>query len=86
MKGKGTLVLHRKRGQSITINQDIEVIVGIKERGGIYLTIQAPKDINIVRTELLEKHRYFSSEQIQKIAMDNLGASGFSKHLQIQHD
>ena len=51
------LVLARKVGQSIIINDDVEVVV-IEVRGDqVRLGIQAPKSIPVHRKELLEQIR-----------------------------
>ena len=51
------LVLARKVGQSIVINDDVEVLV-IEVRGDqVRLGIQAPKSIPVHRKELLEQIR-----------------------------
>ena len=47
------LVLTRRRGESIQIGSDITIRVLDVKGGQIRLGIEAPKDSNIVRTELL---------------------------------
>ncbi|MBX9918405.1 MAG: carbon storage regulator [Mycolicibacterium frederiksbergense] len=50
----GRLTVTRNSGESILIGEDILVTVSSSTRGGgIKVTIQAPRDIPIVRTELL---------------------------------
>ena len=50
----GRLTVTRNSGESILIGKDILVTVSSSTRGGgIKVTIQAPRDIPIVRTELL---------------------------------
>jgi len=46
------LVLTRKRGESIWIGSSLVTIIG-HGRGGVRLGIEAPRDVSIVRTELL---------------------------------
>lgn len=61
------LVLARKVGQSIVINDNIEILV-IEVRGDqVRLGIEAPKSIPVHRKELLEQIR---TENI-KAAVDN---------------
>ena len=49
------LVLTRKRNESIKIGDDIVItIVRIKSNGDVRVGIEAPPNVNIVRTELLE--------------------------------
>ncbi|CCU80809.1 Carbon storage regulator [Halanaerobium saccharolyticum subsp. saccharolyticum DSM 6643] len=48
------LVLTRKKDEKIIIGQDIEItVVGI-DNGSVQLGISAPKEIEILRKELLE--------------------------------
>jgi len=47
------LVLSRKLGEKIRIGDSIEITVTSIERGKIRLGIEAPRDISIVRSELL---------------------------------
>ena len=49
------LVLARKLKEAIQIGDDIEVKVLSVENGVVKLGIEAPRDIEILRTELLEK-------------------------------
>ena len=50
----GRLTVSRNSGESILIGKDILVTVSFSTRGGsIKVIIQAPRDIPIVRTELL---------------------------------
>lgn len=48
------LVLARKLDESIVIGDDIKVKVIAVEKGVVKLGIEAPSDISIVRSELLE--------------------------------
>lgn len=48
------LVLARRRGEKITINGNIEVIVNKIVGERVWLAIHAPRHISIVRTELIE--------------------------------
>ncbi|MBP3966965.1 MULTISPECIES: carbon storage regulator [Paenibacillus] len=49
------LVVGRKPGQSIVINENIIVSVIKSDDGLLRLTIDAPKEIPIIRGELLEQ-------------------------------
>ncbi|WP_243864740.1 carbon storage regulator [Paenibacillus castaneae] len=56
--GKGVslmLVVGRKPGQYIVINEKIIIKVIKSEEGHLRLAIEAPKDISIVRGELLNQ-------------------------------
>ena len=48
------LVVGRKAGQYIVINNNIKVHVIRSEDGHLRLAIDAPKDVSIMRGELLE--------------------------------
>ena len=49
------LILNRKAGQSILITNEIQIII-LNALGDIRLGIEAPKDMQILRGELI--HRY----------------------------
>jgi carbon storage regulator len=49
------LVLTRRRGERILIGNDIEVVITRVTDGQVRLAIQAPKELSIVRKELLGK-------------------------------
>ena len=48
------LILQRKVGESIQIGEDILVSISSVEKGRVRVAIDAPSDIPIMRTELLE--------------------------------
>lgn len=47
------LILSRKLGESIQIGDDIVITIAEIDRGKIRLAITAPRDVAILRTELL---------------------------------
>lgn len=49
------LVLTRKDGESITIGNNIKVFILYKQGGQTKVGIEAPDNVQILRTELLEK-------------------------------
>ncbi|RXI47048.1 carbon storage regulator [Clostridium tetani] len=49
------LVVGRKKGESIIIGDDIEVTVVKIDDGTVKLAISAPKDVTILRKELVEE-------------------------------
>jgi carbon storage regulator CsrA len=49
------LVLSRKRGQSITIGNDIVITVVRLSRGNVQIGIDAPSHVSILRQEVLER-------------------------------
>lgn len=48
------LVLGRKPGEYVMIDDNIKVMVVKSDKGDLRLAIDAPKEINIVRGEVLE--------------------------------
>jgi carbon storage regulator len=49
------LVLSRKVGESITLGRDIEIQVLEQQGGEVKLGISAPRDIVILRTEIIQE-------------------------------
>lgn len=49
------LIITRKKGESLMIGDDIEIIVSKIDDGSVKLGIKAPKDIEILRKELYEE-------------------------------
>ena len=49
------LMLTRKNGESLIINNNIKVVVYTNNRNQIRVGIDAPKDIPVVREELTKK-------------------------------
>ncbi|MDH6674492.1 MULTISPECIES: carbon storage regulator CsrA [Paenibacillus] len=49
------LVLSRKRGQTILINNEIEIFVSSIDGESVKLGISAPADVSILRKELAEE-------------------------------
>ena len=47
------LVLSRRLGERIVIGPDIEVVVLSAEGGQVRLGVQAPRDVTVLRSELL---------------------------------
>ncbi|WP_142414793.1 carbon storage regulator CsrA [Hathewaya massiliensis] len=49
------LVIKRKVGESLVIGENIEITVLASEGGAIKLGINAPKDLSILRSELIDE-------------------------------
>lgn len=49
------LVISRKKGESILIGDDIEITVVKADDGAVRLAINAPRNIQILRKELLKQ-------------------------------
>ncbi len=48
------LILRRKTGESLVVNGDIRITVAESSSDGVRLAIEAPKDVRILREELIE--------------------------------
>ncbi|MCY9665105.1 carbon storage regulator CsrA [Paenibacillus alginolyticus] len=48
------LVLTRKKGQSIIINNNIEIVISAIDGEQVKIGINAPKEVNIMRKEVYE--------------------------------
>lgn len=67
------LVLTRKKGQSIKIGDNIEVTIMEVEEDKVSIGILAPRNIEIVRSELLEvKNENITAANTQKGSMVRL--------------
>jgi carbon storage regulator len=49
------LIITRKKGESLMIGDDIEIIVSKIDDGSVKIGIKAPKDVSILRKELYEQ-------------------------------
>ncbi|MFT7003108.1 MAG: carbon storage regulator [Sulfurimonas sp.] len=66
------LVLARKLDESIVIGDDITVKIISIEKGVVKLGIEAPKDISIIRNELLEDVKYSNIAASKEYKQDDL--------------
>ena len=49
------LIITRKKGESLMIGNDIEIIISKIDDGSVKIGIKAPRDIQILRKELYEE-------------------------------
>ena len=49
------LVISRKKGESLLIGEDVEITIVKIENGTVKISINAPKEITILRTELYKE-------------------------------
>ena len=49
------LIITRKKGESLMIGDDIEIVVSKIDDGSVKIGIKAPRDIQILRKELYEE-------------------------------
>ncbi|MDD5400830.1 MAG: carbon storage regulator CsrA [Sulfurimonas sp.] len=66
------LVLSRKIDESIVIGDDITIKIISVEKGVVKLGIDAPKNVSIIRNELLEDVKSANIAASQEIKMDDL--------------
>ncbi len=67
------LVITRRQGEAVVIGQDIEVIVSEVSGDKVKLCIDAPREISIMRKELLE------TGNMNKEAVDTTSSSGLEQ-------
>jgi carbon storage regulator len=68
------LILTRKKGQAITINDEIEIIITSIEGDQVKIGVNAPKHYKIYRSELLELIK--SSNKEAAIPLDSIKQLG----------
>jgi carbon storage regulator len=66
------LVLSRKRGQTILINNEIEIFVSSIDGESVKLGISAPADVSILRKELAEEVQATNLEASETVKNVNL--------------
>ena len=66
------LVLARKLDESIVIGDNITVKIVSIDKGVIKLGIEAPKDVSIVRSELLEDVKDLNIAASREVGLENL--------------
>jgi len=67
------LVLSRKKGDAVIIDEKIEVIiVDVSENGKVRLGINAPSDVSIVRKEIKDEVENENKEAAMNIDIKNL--------------
>lgn len=66
------LALSRKKGESIIINDDIELVVISISKEQVKLGIKAPKNIPIYRKEILEQITKENKQSILKTDIKNI--------------
>ncbi|NMF03254.1 carbon storage regulator CsrA [Clostridium beijerinckii] len=49
------LIITRKKGESLMIGDDIEIVISKVDDGSVKIGIKAPKDVSILRKELYEE-------------------------------
>ena len=67
------LVLARKLDESIVIGEDITIKIISVDKGVVKLGIDAPRDVSIVRNELLEDIKDSNIAASKELNLDDLG-------------
>lgn len=60
------LVINRKKDESILIGDDIEIKIAKIEDGSVKIAISAPKEVTILRKEILDKVKEENKNAISK--------------------
>ena len=63
------LILHRKKGESLVINENIKITIVDVSGEKVKIAVEAPKEIPILRTEL------FTAAEVNKEAVKTNGFS-----------
>lgn len=66
------LVLSRKENESIIINGDIKIIIASIGKNGVKLGIEAPKNMTILRSELVDEIKSKNAEAAHEISAEEL--------------
>ena len=59
------LIITRKKGESLMIGDDIEIVISKIDDGSVKIGINAPKEVQILRKELFEEIKQENKEAIQ---------------------
>lgn len=73
------LVLKRKAGESIIVADNIEIKIIEVEEGRIKIGIDAPKEVSIIRKEVLEETKSENKESVKNSTFDKSRLSNFFK-------
>ena len=69
------LVLTRKKGQKLIINDNIEIII-LETRGDtVKIGINAPKSVSVFREEIYEEIKKANKQAIQDISLSELSST-----------
>jgi carbon storage regulator (csrA) len=58
------LIITRKKGESLMIGDDIEIVISKIEDGSVKIGIKAPRDVQVLRKELYEEVEKENKEAI----------------------
>lgn len=66
------LIITRKKGESLMIGDDIEIVISKIDDGSVKIGVKAPRDIEILRKELYEEVEQ-ENKEATKIDISMLG-------------
>ena len=66
------LILQRRAGESVRIGDDIEITIVATEGGRVRLSISAPKEITILRSELIGARETNLDAAMEQVAPNEL--------------
>jgi len=66
------LVISRKEDQKIKIGDDIEIVIVSIDKNQVKIGINAPKEIQILRSELLEEIKKENIKAVKEIDINKL--------------
>lgn len=58
------LILTRRKGEKIKIGDDIEITITSVEGNSVRIGVDAPKNVEILRTELLERYNQNKTKRL----------------------
>lgn len=58
------LILTRRQGEKIKIGDDIEITITSVEGNSVRIGVDAPKNVEILRTELLERYNQNKTKRL----------------------
>lgn len=58
------LILTRRKGEKIKIGDDIEITITSVEGNSVRVGVDAPKNVEILRTELLERYNQNKTKRL----------------------
>lgn len=73
------LVIKRKVGESLVIGENIEITVLASEGGAIKLGIKAPKDLSILRSELIDEIKCENTNAVDLKGLEALNSLSMQK-------
>jgi carbon storage regulator len=66
------LVISRKENERIKIGDDIEIVIVEIGKGQVKIGIEAPKNVHILRSELLEEIKEENKKASKEISLEKL--------------